>query len=387
VLERAAGCGHDALGHLGSPPLSTAFSIIFAVTAALALVALGWAHHWFWRRRFAPRDRPDEIHHVRTADGWTIALRRYRARGEGAFREPVILCHGLGANHFNLDWDPPVGLAQFLAAKGRDCWVISLRGHDGSDRPSRANGLRWGFSFDDFARYDVPAAIEHVLARTGASRAQWVGHSMGGILAYTLGGTPLEPAISGGIVAVASPSSFADQPYLRRLARLGKIIAGRKRIPQRWITQMIAPFTGHFDPPFSELVIAPQSMDPKIVRRLQAWAFEDISAGVIAQFDDWVHNDALRSLDEQTDYRDAMAACTTPILLVGGSKDRMVPPACLEVAFRRLGSADKTLVVFGKDRGDAADYGHGDLLMGRAASGEVFPRIASWLEERATRIP
>jgi len=352
---------------------------------ALALVALGWAHHWYWRRRFAPRDLPDEIHHVRTADGWTLGVRRYRPKGEARFHEPVILCHGLGANHFNIDWDPPVGIAQYLAARGRDCWVVSLRGHDGSDMPSRENGLRWGFSFDDFARFDVPAVIEHVLARTGAPRAQWVGHSMGGILAYALGGSAHERMIAGGIVAVASPSSYANQPYLRRLTRLGKIFAGRSRVPQRWITHMIAPFTGHFDPPFSELVISPQSMDPKIVRRLQAWAFEDISAGVIDQFDDWVHNDAFRSLDKTRNYRDAMDACTTPVLLVGGSKDLMVPPACLEVALRRLGSQDKTLVVFGKDRGDSADYGHGDLLMGRAAPGEVFPRIATWLEEHATR--
>lgn len=351
---------------------------------ALAFVALGWAHHWFWQRRFAPRDFPDEIHHVRTKDGWRLGVRRYLPRGPARFREPVILCHGLGANHYNLDWDPPVGLAQFLAEQGRDCWVISLRGHDGSDRPSRSNALHWGFSFDDFARYDVPAVIEHVLDRTGAPRAQWVGHSMGGILAYALGGSPHERMIGGGIVAVASPSSYSNQPYLRRLTRLGKLIARSSRIPQRWITQMIAPFTGHFDPPFSELVISPQSMDPKIVRRLQAWAFEDISSGVIDQFDDWVHNDAFRSHDRSRNYRDAMEACTTPVFLVGGSKDLMVPPACLEVALRRLGSQDKALSIFGKDRGHTADYGHGDLLMGRAAPGEIFPPIAAWLEARAT---
>lgn len=361
--------------------------IAVAVLAVLALGFMTWAHYAFWREYFAPTGRPDEIHNVRTEDGWWLGVRRYRPKGGHAtHREPVVLCHGLGANHFNMDWDPPYGLAQYLASRGRDCWVISLRGHDGSDRPSWFNDLRWGFSFDDYLHQDVPAVLQYVVRATGSERVQWVGHSMGGKLAYALGGGPFEGLLAGGIVAVGSPSSYSHQTYLRLVARLGAILARRSRLPQRWITRMGSPFLGYLDPPYSELVISPKSMDGTMIRRMQANAFEDISAGVARQFDDWVSNDTFRSLDRKVDYKDAMAAMSVPVLLIGGSADRMAPPACMEVALERLGSQDKTLVVLGKKWGSKVEYGHGDLLLGRAAPEEVYPVIGDWLDSRARKI-
>jgi pimeloyl-ACP methyl ester carboxylesterase len=356
------------------------------VLGTLSGLFLLWAHVAYWQWRFAPADSPDELHWAKTADGWRVQVRRYLPRGGGPrFREPVILCHGLGANHYNVDWDPPYGIAQYLAEQGRDCWVISLRGHDGSDRPTRRNGLRWGFGFDAFLEQDVPAAIDLVLAKTGAERMQWVGHSMGGMLAYALGGTPFEAKLAGGVVAVGSPPTFTGgRRDLRLLTSLGVLLAGRTRVPQRWATRVIAPFTGYFDPPFSEIAVAPKSMEGAIVRRMQAWAFEDISAGVTRQFRDWVHNDAFRSLDRRVDYRERMAAYSVPVLVVGGTHDKMAPPSCIESAGRWLGSADKTVVILGKAHGSPVDYGHGDLLLGKAAPAEVYPLVEAWLRDRAT---
>lgn len=366
-----------------SPPLL----VLIVALGLLALAFLAWAHVAFWRARFAPVDRPDEIHTVRTEDGWDIQLRRYLPRGAGRrYAEPVVLCHGLGANHYNVDWDPPYGIAQYLAEAGRDCWVITLRGHGGSARPSRRNGLSWGFSFDDHLRFDVAAALDCVVAKTGVDRVQWVGHSMGGMLAYALGGTPRERLLAGGVVALGSPASFADQTYLRWLTRLGVVLAGKTRVPQRWLTWTLAPFMGWIDLPFSELAVAPKSMDGKVIRRLQAWAFEDISAGVARQFHDWVVNDAFRSLDGKVDYQERMRAHRAPFLLVAATEDLLAPPPCVQRAFSMLGSEEKTLRVVGKSEGNRVDYGHGDLLLGRAAPGEIYPLVEAWLSERATPV-
>lgn len=391
-VEEPGGGGQDAgrgRGPRGRGPRSEALSwwliILLVVCGVLALLFLLWAHVEYWQWRFAPTDRPDEVHWATTADGWSIQVRRYLPRGKKPpVEEPVILCHGLGANHYNVDWDPPYGIAQFLAEHGRDCWVISLRGHAGSDRPDRRNGLRWGFGFDAYLQEDVPAVIDLVLRKTGAPRAQWVGHSMGGMLAYALGGTVHEEKLGGGVVAVGSPTTFANQPTLRFLTSLGVALAGRTRVPQRWLTKFIAPFTGFFDPPLSEIAIAPKSMEGSVVRRMQAWAFEDMSAGVVRQFHDWVHNDAFRSADRRIDYRERMAAFRAPVLVVGGTHDLMAPPACVEAAGRTLGSEDKTVVVLGKAHGSPVDYGHGDLLLGKAAPDEVYPLIEAWLRGRAT---
>ncbi len=368
------------------PTLTFALATALAVTTPLALAFLAWAHVTFWRKVLALHGRPDEAHTVTTRDGWRLELRRYRPRGAARFVEPVVLCHGLGTNHLNMDWDPPYGIAQHLAALGRDCFVVSLRGHGGSERPSLANGLSWGFSFDDYRNLDVPAVLDHVLAVTGAPRVQWVGHSMGGMLAYALGGTAHEAKLAGGLVAIGSPASFADQPYLQRLARLGTLIVRGGRIHERYLAGWFAPFTGHFEPPFSEMLIAPKSMEGPVVRRFVAHAVEDIPAGVARQFLDWVHGDVFRSVDRSVDYLENLRAFRAPALLIGGNKDMLAPPGCMVKAHERLASADKTLLLLGADRGSSCDYGHGDLLLGRAAPVEVFPRVAAWLEAHATPV-
>lgn len=363
--------------------MSLSSVVLLAILLPLALGFLVWAHVAYWTARFAPRGRPDELHFVPTADGWRLAVRRYRPSGPRRYAEPVILWHGLGVNHFNLDWDPPYGLAQYLASQGHDCFVPSLRGHGEGDRPGRRTGLRWGFSFDDHRNLDVPAVLAHVRAVTGAPRVLWVGHSMGGILAYSLGGTEHEAAIAG-LVAIGSPSSYADQPYLQRLTWLGARLSRNGRVPQRLATRILAPFSGHLEPPFSELVVARRSMDGSLVRRFNAHAFEDISRGVALQFADWVRGDHFRSLDRSRDYLDAMRQFRAPALLVGGIADLMAPPGCMRKAFARLGSADKTLLLFGRSEGRGADYGHGDLLLGRTAPEEVFPAVAAWLAAHGT---
>ncbi len=68
----------------------------------------------------------------------------------------------------------------------------------------------------------------------------------------------------------------------------------------------------------------------------------------------------------------------------GGSADRLSPPECLRAQFALAHSEDKTLHIFGKDRGDPFDYGHGDLIFGQGAPTEVYPALRAWLEARAT---
>ena len=41
-------------------------------------------------------------------------------------------------------------------------------------------------------------------------------------------------------------------------------------------------------------------------------------------------------------------------------------------------------MIFGRDRGDRFDYGHGDLLYGTGAPVEIDPLLSRWLTEHAT---
>jgi hypothetical protein len=105
---------------------------------------------------------------------------------------------------------------------------------------------------------------------------------------------------------------------------------------------------------------------------------------VLLQLRDWVENDAFRSIDHSVDYREGIRNLRLPLLVAGGSQDHLAPPSALNAQYELAGSEDKTLVIFGRDRGDRENYGHGDLLYGQGAPQEVYPVIRRWLEERAT---
>src|SRR3954470_21859465 len=110
---------------------------------------------------------PDSLHRAATADGAHVALGRYHPRGQRRFAEPVVLCHGLGANRYDLDFDERYSLARHLAGRGFEAWVLELRGRGHASPPGRYN-------FDAQAEHDVRAALKTVLA-AGAARALWVG--------------------------------------------------------------------------------------------------------------------------------------------------------------------------------------------------------------------
>lgn len=115
-----------------------------------------------------------------TADGVLLAIKRYRNVGG----TPIILQHGLAQNLYA--WDLPVSgqsFAVYLAERGFDVWVPSLRGGGQGEYTSEDAGGAWDWSIDDFAIFDVPAILTKVSETTG-KKPFWVGHSMGGMIAY-----------------------------------------------------------------------------------------------------------------------------------------------------------------------------------------------------------
>ena len=115
-----------------------------------------------------------------TEDGWRIALHVYEPSGGKARRHPVVLCHGLAANHMAFDAHADTSLARHLASRGYVAIAVDLRGHGHSERPTRDGERRFGWSFDEYLQFDVPAAIAYAKRTSGASTVHWIGHSMAG---------------------------------------------------------------------------------------------------------------------------------------------------------------------------------------------------------------
>ena len=65
---------------------------------------------------------------IATADGSAIELRRVPVP-EGVERAgpPALLVHGLALNHRNHDMLEDLSLARYMAKRGRDVWLLTLR--------------------------------------------------------------------------------------------------------------------------------------------------------------------------------------------------------------------------------------------------------------------
>ena len=311
---------------------------------------------------------PDEALIYRTDDGWTSEIRHFP--GEGP---PVLMVHGMGANHFNFDYREEVSLAYHLQQAGWDVWVPELRGDPGSIPPSRLASR--SFDFDDHAAKDLPAIVDAVLAATGEEELYWVGHSMGGMLLYTAISNYPEQIAAG--VAIASPATFDHQLKLHKaVAHAGWIMGGNGRIPARALAAMSYPL-GRNNPLFARLADR-KNLDFPVVNGMARTTLVDLPRPMARQAMTWLLDGQLVTSDGEYWLRDA-ATADSPLLVLGATHDKVAPErdvaaACeifSECRYVRLSVAD----------GFAADYGHVDSVIGVSAPSEIYPLVLEFLEE------
>ena len=318
-------------------------------------------------------------HTVTAADGWKLALYHYSPENAGTSLGPTLLVHGLGANRYNMA--PPVheiSIAEFLRARGHDVWVAELRGA-GRSKPTWP---RKSYNFNDLVFQDAPAFIEHVLKETGASRLNWVGHSLGGMVAY---GTMINgrQELIRSVVTVGSPIISGKQhPLVDAVFPLRGVL----KLPI-WTPYRIAGFAGGTFPRlanqlFIGLFLGNASLiDARDVKALAPKALHSVPTALIDQFASW-YDEARKEakVGRRVDYWQNLDKIERPTLLVAGSGDRIVPEYMVREVYDNLGSERKELLLCSKANGFEGDYGHIDLLLARSARYEIYPRIAEWLE-------
>jgi pimeloyl-ACP methyl ester carboxylesterase len=347
---------------------------VFSVAGAAAL----WLQ-WVDARYALRDDRPRRVD-VTTADGWTLAL-WHRPSPRRRFDVPVILCHGLANNAAFMEFRGARNLGRALAEAGFDTWAVDLRGHGASTPPHEGP---WDVTFDDHVTFDAPAVVEAVLRASGARQAAWIGHSLGGLVG--LAAAPALGARLAALVTVGTPVFFRVPRVLAPLARLVSWLALWGRLDSA-LLRVIAPFAGRAPPPkLTALSANLRNITREDQRALVANVFAPVWRGVLRQLADWVEHDAFTSVDGATDYRARLATLEVPTLMVGGTVDQLAPPDVVRDAFALLTMPTRELQLFGRTYGHAAEYGHGDLLVGRAAPEEVYPVISRFLA-RAINAP
>lgn len=128
-----------------------------------------------------------EVHAVLTDDGTSVRLTRYRAGDKG----PVLVVPGFGTSTLSFTIGTvDENFPEYLAARGYDIWLFDYRASPAL--PSAGTS----FTIDDIALRDYPAAVDTMLAATGADSVQ--------VMAHCVGAMAFSMAMMGGLEGVRS---------------------------------------------------------------------------------------------------------------------------------------------------------------------------------------
>jgi alpha-beta hydrolase superfamily lysophospholipase len=287
-----------------------------------------------------------------------------------------VLQHGLAAGALGFDY-PGRSLARYLATRGFDCFLPELRGHGASEIPE---GHR--FDLDDHLTQDVPAILEAARATSGHERVHWIGHSMGGVIPLCYGILhPDAPLASGQAIGSALDYRVGATGF-SALLPLEPLLTRIRALPYGAAMHLAAPLLARIADPFVPFNFWPSNVEPAIVRRTHASAFGAVSTALLASLATTFGPRGLRTRDGAVHFVEAASRFVVPLRLVAGSRDRQVSVAAVEHTARLVGGPAE-VVVHGRASGDADEYGHWDLLIGRRAAEEVWPGVAAFLDRHS----
>lgn len=135
---------------------------------------------------------PCEDHDVHTDDGYILSVQRipygkYQNKSTSGKRV-VLLMHGLLS--CSACWVENLvneSLGFMMADAGFDVWLGNSRGNTYGRRHEKLDPNQkefWQFSWDEIAKYDLPATVNKMIAITGVQQVYFVGHSQGGGVGY-----------------------------------------------------------------------------------------------------------------------------------------------------------------------------------------------------------
>jgi polyhydroxyalkanoate synthase len=325
-----------------------------------------------------------EIEHPVTHDGWALTVEHFApAPGSTARKRPVVICHGILSNRHFFELEGDDSLTMVLARAGFDVWLVDMRGRPDAGAPGWFFGKHtYDYDVDTFAREDMDAMISYVLAKTRAHDVAWVGHSLGGMIAYARMGAMGESRV-GALVTIGSPGMFG--PASRNSLRFYEASGAIGLLPAfpaqgpAWIDAKLG--LSLAPPILTDTIFQTENIPPATFRAMEQLAVNDASNGELRQLVRGIRSGEFTSADGRVSYTQGLSAIHAPTLVIVGRGDEITDPLVGRSVWERLGSSDKELLVAGKAEGFSTDFGHVDLLAGPKAHREIFPRIVAWLEE------
>ncbi len=325
------------------------------------------------------------LHEVSTADGMNLIMTRKQPIDQPV-RSHVMLVHGLGQNRYT--WTlTRRSLENYLVANGFQTFNIELRGHG----LSRANGSTYPEAFETYLHQDMPAFVDAAARITGNEKIFYMGHSLGGSIAYCVGSRYQDRLA--GVISIGGPFSMArGNRLLKAIARTGVSLGRFYPFPQLqpdvfyidYIGLLASLGLGILDHPLYKIPLQiwhPGSIERDILEERILKGFDRTSFNVVKFFFEWGAKGKFLSSDGRIDFESAVLDLHAPILFVNGDRDLAVPKEAVMEAFEKAGSKDKTFKVFGGEK-EGLHWGHVDLICGKHAPEITWPYMLDWMEKR-----
>ena len=365
--------------------------VLLIALSLVGLVVASWLHYVYWVKRLTLDVSYELVERLITADGCMVELRRlprdhaleghalegHAPEGHAPEGPPVLLVHGLALNHRNNDMTEDLSLGRYLSRAGRDVWLLTLR--------SGRDDLSWGeerrATFEVMARHDLRTGIDEVLKRTGESELDYVGFSMGGMLMYAAAGRTIADERLRRVVLIGSPARV--QPPLAMLSVVARFVPGWlvPTLRLRIVSRFMAFAADLIHTPIHRWIYNAENVEPGVAGYALVNGFVSIPSGLASELVRFASDDGNVTFDGES-VLPSLRGVTVPALFVAGADDRLAPPTAVQLAYDAWGAdvgTAKDFRVIGIDTGAAADYGHGDLAIGRFADQDVFEPVHAFL--------
>ncbi|KAL8141850.1 hypothetical protein V2J09_014882 [Rumex salicifolius] len=246
------------------------------------------------------------------------------------------------------------------------------------------------WDLDEYLKQDLPVVMEYIrnISKPKDDKLLAIGHSMGGIMLYSLlssCGFEGQDSGLGGVITLGSSLDYSSsKSSLKLILPLAEPAQSLKvrAIPLGAILAAIHPLASQ--PPyilswFSSQISSRDMMLPHLVDKLIKKNFCTIPAKLLLQLSTAFQKNGLCDRSGKFTYKDHLHKSNVPIMALAGDQDLICPPEAVYETVKVVPDHLITYKVFGEPGGP--HYAHYDIIGSHMAAKEVYPCIIEFLDK------